>query len=541
MSEVAAEWVSITDLKPWEQNPRNNDHAVADVASSIERFGFASPIIARMNGEVIAGHTRLKAAQSLGLDRVPVRYMDLDPADAKMLALADNKIGELADWNQESLAEILQGLADDDLDLDGLGWTGDELSALLDAPMGLEDAQEHDTDDHIPEDVEPLTSPGEVIALGKHTLHCGDCLEVMAAMPDSSVDAVVTDPPYGIGFMGKGWDCSVPGDAFAQQAYRVLKPGGHLIAFAATRTIHRLTTALEDAGFEVRDQIGWLQWQGFPKSLDVSKSIDAAAGVEREVVGFKQAGIGTGESYGKIVGDRLPVASTDVPITAPTTDDAKRWQGFGTGLKPAFEPCILVRKPLAGTVAETVMEHGTGALNIDGCRFAYGDPAWPGPGDQLDSRQVQESQARGVALSGSVDGSLRKAWFFDGSAGRFPANIYHCPKPSRSEREDGCEDMPSRQPPAVEHAGRGAKGLSSPRAGAGRTAEHVKNNHPTVKPVALMRWLVRLVGCQPGSVVLEPFCGSGTTLVAADREGFKCIAIEMDPGYCDIIRARFTA
>ena len=470
LSESAAEWVSIKDLKPWEQNPRNNDHAVADVASSIERFGFASPIIARLNGEVIAGHTRLKAALSLGLDRVPVRYMDLDPADAKMLALADNKIGELADWNQESLAEILQGLADDDLDLDGLGWSGDELSAILDAPTGLEDAPEHDTDDHIPEDVEPLTSPGEVIALGKHTLHCGDCLEVMAAMPDSSVDAVVTDPPYGIGFMGKGWDCSVPGDAFAQQAFRVLKPGGHLIAFAATRTIHRLTTALEDAGFEVRDQIGWLQWQGFPKSLDVSKAVNA-----------------------------------------------KRWQGFGSGLKPAFEPCILVRKPLTGTVAENVLQHGTGALNIDGCRFAYGDPAWPGP--QGDPGQMDASSG----------------------LGRFPANIYHCPKPSRSEREDGCESLPGSTGAQAVNRKKGTAGLDNPRAGAGRTAEHVKNNHPTVKPVALMRWLVRLVGCQPGSVVLEPFCGSGTTLVAADREGFKCIAVEMDPGYCDIIRARFTA
>jgi len=413
--------------------------------------------------------------------------MDLDPADAKMLALADNKIGELADWDQDSLAEILQGLADDDLDLDGLGWSGDELSALLDAPMVLEDAPEHDTDDHIPEDVEPLTSPGEVIALGKHTLHCGDCLEVMAAMPDASVDAVVTDPPYGIGFMGLAFDVSVPGDAFAQQAYRVLKPGGHLIAFAATRTIHRLTTALEDAGFEVRDQIGWIQWQGFPKSLDVSKAIEA-----------------------------------------------KRWHGFGTGLKPAFEPCILVRKPLAGTVAENVLQHGTGALNIDGCRFAYGDPAWPGPDDKwFDSRNY------GPASKATVPWSSGTKEAHD--AGRWPANIYHCPKPSRSEREDGCESLPGSTGAQAVNRKQGTAGLDNPRAGAGRTAEHVKNNHPTVKPVALMRWLVRLVGCQPGSVVLEPFCGSGTTLIAADREGFKCIAVEMDPGYCDIIRARFTA
>jgi len=202
LSESAAEWVSITDLKPWEQNPRNNDHAVADVASSIERFGFASPIIARLNGEVIAGHTRLKAAQSLGLDRVPVRYMDLDPADAKMLALADNKIGELADWNDDDLVAILRELNEEGAQLDGLGWGDDEISELLADPVVLDG-----TEDEAPDPPENAVSvPGEVYELGPHRLACGSSLEPgvwKAVLGDDLLQCVWTDPPYGVSYVGK--------------------------------------------------------------------------------------------------------------------------------------------------------------------------------------------------------------------------------------------------------------------------------------------------------------------------------------------------
>ena len=205
----------------------------------------------------------------------------------------------------------------------------------------------------------------------------GDCIEAMRAMPENSIDAIVTDPPYGLGFMGKAWDALPPGKPWADECLRVLKPGGHLVAFGGTRTVHRLTCAIEDAGFEIRDMGVWCYWQGFPKSLDVSKAIDAAAGAEREVVG--QGVSGRTSIMGGLQGVSGEPGHT---ITAPATPAARTWQGYGTALKPAHEPWVLARKPLSGTVAANVLEWGTGALNIDGCRYAYGDPAWPGPQDE---------------------------------------------------------------------------------------------------------------------------------------------------------------
>ena len=530
MSEPAAEWVDIEALTPWRDNPRKNEHAVDAVAESIKRFGFAAPIIARTDGEVIAGHTRLKAAQALGLDRVPVRYMDLDPADAKLLALADNKVGELAEWDDDRLSDILNELHADGVDLDGLGFSLEELSEIM--ALGAEPPEEEfeitapDDVDAIPEDVPAITEPGEVVQLGRHTLTCGDCIEVMRGLPDNSVDAVVTDPPYGIGFMGKGWDCAVPGEDFAREALRVLKPGGHLIAFAATRTVHRLAVALEDAGLEIRDQIAWIQYQGFPKSLDCSKAIDQHHGAEREVVGLHPTPATPAKGT-------FNASFEKATITAPATADAKKWEGWGTALKPSQEPAILARKPLEGTVAENVLKWGVGGLNIDGCRYAYGDPAWPGPQESWD---VPNPSSAGNPFTPSGDGRGEDRSTIH-HLGRWPANIYQCPKASRSEREAGCEDLPGKTGAAAVERKAGTAGVDNPRAGAGRTAEHVKNHHPTVKPTALMRWLVRLV-TPKGAVVLEPFCGSGTTLLAAELEGVTCWAIEREPGYCDIIRAR---
>ena len=527
--EIAAEWVDTSKLTPWRDNPRKNDgEAVDAVVASIKRFGFASPIIARMDGEVIAGHTRLKAALKLGLDRVPVRYMDLDPADAKLLALADNKVGEIADWDDDGLAGVLLQLSADGVDLDGLGWSEDELAEIM--ALGAEPEElpmEADLGDldALPEDVPAITQPGEVVQLGRHTLTCGDCIEVMRGLPDNSVDAVVTDPPYGIGFMGKGWDCAVPGEDFAVEALRVLKPGGHLIAFAATRTVHRLTVAIEDAGFEIRDQIAWLQWQGFPKSLDVSKALDAHHGESRygSQPSYQSQNGSGGRSY-------CPPENPERDQN-PITADAKKWEGWGTALKPSQEPAILARKPLEGTVAANVLKWGTGGINVDGCRIGYGDPAWPGPNEEVGPRSVggwQDSYVGGALVNpiSSVD-----------PGGRWPANIYQCPKASRSEREAGCEDLPGKTGAAAVERKAGTAGVDNPRAGAGRTADQVKNHHPTVKPTALMRWLVRLV-TPPGAIVLEPFCGSGTTLIAAELEGVTCWGIEREPGYCDIIRAR---
>jgi len=507
----AARWAPISLLKPWANNPRDNDgRAVEAVAESISRFGFASPLLARLaNGEIIAGHTRLKAAKLLGLKKVPVRYLDITEEEAHLLALADNKIGELADWKNDILAGILAELDADDLAV--AGFDDDDLANILgdDEPLGPDDIETEDIDDaadeEIPEHVEPTTKAGDVVEMGPHVLHCGDCIEVMQGMAENSVDAIVTDPPYGLGFMGKAWDALPPGEDWARECLRVLKPGGHIVAFGGQRTIHRLTVSLEDAGFSIRELFGWLQWQGFPKSLDASKALDAHHGAEREVLGTRKRPGGPTKMTEARGWNPGPMASDDatVQLTAPATEDARTWEGFGSGLKPCLEPAVIARKPLIGTVAENLLEWGTGALNIDGCRYDYGDEAWPGPCEGYDAAKKRNPHTySSFGRIGPAGGS--GATITASPTGRWPANIYATPKASRSERGEG-------------------------------------NLHPTVKPVKLMRWLCVLVGCQPGSLILEPFAGSGTTLVAAHREGFECVAIEREPAYCDIVRARVEA
>ena len=567
--EPAAEWVPRSSLKPWDQNPRHNDPAVTEVAASIMRFGFSAPIVARAaDRTVIAGHTRLRAAEALGLDTVPVRFMDLDPADARLLALADNKLGEIATWDTDTLSDVLKELEADGAVLEGLGWTGDELAELLaDLDPSIDEPDEAPAlDDELPEAPPAITQPGEVITIGRHTLHCGDCIEVMRAMPDNSIDAIVTDPPYGLspdgrartwddieegrtggGFMGKAWDAAVPGLEWATECLRVLKPGGHLVAFGGTRTIHRLTCALEDAGLEIRDCGAWVYWQGFPKSMRADLAIDRHFGREgeRKVVGEN---IGTkprqsvehreSEALGS-GWHAIPGPNGGMPITEPATPEAQKWKGWGTGgLKPAWEPYIIARKPMDGTLAENLLEWGTGAINIDGCRIAPGDPAWPGPGEvSADAVQRCRTEQAGHTVTLNIPGHTQPTFH---PAGRWPANLFHCPKPSRSEREEGCEELaPITGADAVDRSA-GSAGMESPRAGAGRTATTVRNHHPTVKPSRLFRWLVRLV-TPPGGVVLEPFTGSGTTMLAAEREGFASIGIEREASYCDIARARLTA
>jgi len=381
----------------------------------------------------------------------------------------------------------------------------------------------------------------------KATLYRGDCLDVLAAMEPDSVDAIVCDPPYGLGFMGKRWDALPPGVDWARLCLRVLKPGGHLVAFGGTRTVHRLATAIEDAQFEIRDMVSWLYWSGFPKSLDVSKAIDSTvltgsssyssmADVE-DAKGLKLKNktedsficYGPKESrQGKLRHDKRRQPSEAL------TEAAKKWSGYGTALKPSVEPAVLARKPLTGTVAATVIKHGTGALNIDGCRFAYGDPAWPGPQDNDDT-------ARSPALVRNTPTGIGKGLEMGGRGsdiGRWPANIYAHPKASRSEREAGCERLPGRTGAEATDRTAGSAGLDNPRAGAGRTADRVKNHHPTVKPIGVMRWLCKLTGGQPGSIILDPFMGSGTTGCAAVLEGFDFIGIEREPEYMQISEAR---
>jgi site-specific DNA-methyltransferase (adenine-specific) len=416
-------------------------------------------------------------------------------------------------------------------------------------------------------------------------------------MPDASVDSVVTDPPYLIGFMGKGWDAA---DGIAGQpevwaeCLRVLKPGGHLLAFGATRTYHRMTVAIEDAGFDIRDSLHWVYGSGFPKSLDVSKAIDKMAGAEREVVGSKVTGKArTDEGWNG--------GQQEVPVTAPATDAARQWSGWGTALKPAHEPIVVARKPLVGTVAGNVLAYGTGALNIDGCRVgtsdelgrpqgtmpqpmdwgnespggryvSTGNPAgrWPANlvfthaadcGDEcVAGCPVMELDGQSGALKPATSRTNRgdRSPFTTGTAALERDDVYqdggggasrfftvtewdptadvppfrYVAKPSKRERNAGLDGLPGKR--EADRAKADGVGGDNPR---NRSNAAKVNHHPTVKPVALMRWLVRLV-TPPGGTVLDPFAGSGTTLIAATLEGFDAIGIEMTDDYLPIIEGR---
>lgn len=385
----------------------------------------------------------------------------------------------------------------------------------------------------------------------------GDCLEVMRGLPAESVDAVVTDPPYELGFMGKSWDSA--GVSFSPatwaEALRVLKPGGHLLAFGGSRTYHRIAVAIEDAGFEIRDTISWLYGSGFPKSLDVSKAIDKAAGAEREVVGTMRL-TGTARivgGQGGATAGRSKAAYADATIrdsldlTAPATDAAKQWEGWGTALKPAHEPVIVARKPLIGTVAANVLMHGTGALNIDGGRIGGPVETWPS----------SRSYAIGhMALSGRFPSVTQATG--NVPAGRWPTNVILDEEAAAQldeqagERKSGGSKHDAslvqrntygkrsgeRKTRRAPDTGGASRFFYVAKAGKKeRNAGSVTNTHPTVKPITLMRYLIRLV-TPPGGVVLDPFLGSGTTACAAVLEGFDYIGIEREPAYADIAEAR---
>jgi site-specific DNA-methyltransferase (adenine-specific) len=305
-----------------------------------------------------------------------------------------------------------------------------------------------------------------------------------------------------------------------------------------------MAVAIEDAGFEIRDSIHWVYGSGFPKSLDVSKAIDKAAGVERQVVGSKKKL----ESYGKgnTVFGNGPDHGGEQTITAPATDAAKQWSGWGTALKPAHEPIVLARKPLTATVSENVQEHGTGAINIDGCRVGEFVNTTPSGIDRYNQNYVNDGAERAT-----IEGTT------SGATGRWPANIifdeaagaeldeqsdmetsrfFYCPKPGKKERNAGLDKLKAKTAGEATDREDGSAGLNSPRARAGRTGGS-KNFHPTVKPVELMRYLCRLI-TPSGGTVLDPFLGSGTTAVAATLEGFQWVGCEMTADYLPIIKGR---
>ncbi len=423
----------------------------------------------------------------------------------------------------------------------------------------------------------------------------GDCIPVMSDMiaRGVQVDSIVTDPPYGIRFMGMAWDgkdidsCfdtklkhqgtkNVSGNSdritagivagtydrtpeamiafqewtreWAMLAFQLLKPGGHLLCFASPRTYHRMASGIEDAGFQVRDQLMWVFGQGFPKSLDVSKAIDKAAGAEREVVGKTYCGLHHRGGANSFTDDNWKSenrAGDFVNVTAPATSQAKQWQGFGTALKPAHEPIVLARKPLSEkTVAANVLKHGTGAINIDGCRVGN------------EERSFRKSSYRDAA-SGEFS-AQGKTNYFNGIAevnGRFPANLIH---DGSDEVEDefakygnkpGCSSPSTACPQGNIFKGSRSQGSIYADTGTAsrffycaKASKKDRNGskHPTVKPIALMRYLCRLI-TPPGGLILDPFAGSGTTGQAAMKEGFKAMLIEKEEQYIQDIENRLHA
>lgn len=421
----------------------------------------------------------------------------------------------------------------------------------------------------------------------------GDCIEKLKTLPDNSVDSVVTDPPYGIRFMGKSWDgadieartnerrgleshCpgagpngghkSIAAEAgkydlsdkgmiafqefsqeWARECLRVLKPGGHLLSFASCRTYHRMAVGIEMAGFEIRDQMQWIFGSGFPKSHNISKSIDKSAGAKREVIGTKRKSDIRGSTVnGEWIGLNKPDKGLiDLEYTAPATEEAIRWDGWGTALKPANEPIVVARKPLEKglTVAANVLKWGTGAINIDGSRIEAGQ----------DLAELNRPNKRPKAPTQFMVSTGRE---FTPSQGRWPANIlfdeaaaellpienkqsvsrfFYCAKASKSERNAGLENVVKQK--------QGARPNSADSTGKFPDHDHRDtggNNHPTVKPIKLMQYLIKLVTPQNGTV-LDPFFGSGSTGVAAVKLGFNIIGIEREDEYVAIATSRLAS
>ena len=339
----------------------------------------------------------------------------------------------------------------------------------------------------------------------------------MKQLPDNSVDSIVTDPPYGISFMSKKWDYDVPKVEVWKEAMRVLKHGGHALIACGTRTQHRMVVNIEDAGFEIRDVVSWIYGSGFPKSLNISKAIDKAAGAEREVVGdgqfAKRRPRATAET--NIQGAEYGLGSGH-KITAPATEDAKQWDGWGTALKPACEFFTLARKPLSEkTIAANVLKWGTGGINIDGCRVGGKPRTTHADGNRIGNRDGATSISMG-----------NEGFSYVGSQGRFPANLIH----------DGSQQVLELFPETNKDSA--ARFFYCPKAS--KKDRDEGNNHPTVKPTALMQYLCRLI-TPTGGVVLDPYMGSGSTGKAAVKEGFSFVGCELDEDYYKIATARIEA
>lgn len=385
----------------------------------------------------------------------------------------------------------------------------------------------------------------------KYQILNGDNRIVLKTLPDNSIDSIITDPPYGIDFLGKSWDANTGSLETYQECLRVLKPGGHILAFSAARTYHHLAITLEQAGFEIRDQIMWIYSSGFPKSQDVGRSIDRAAGkktskpklipYENKQPESQSLGATRGKCPKCLKDQTHQLKCLDIGCVLKVKPAQNEWAGWGTALKPAHEPICMARKPSKLSIAKNVQLHGTGALNIDACRI--GD-------DPMIIRHLKKDD--GKAFTHHGDGKKNWDTYEDVGTveGRFPSNVigeitepyqkyFYCPKVSRNERHCGFEDpgpmfqgsrtdiyQPNKNSPDIQ--------ITSAEKKSGG------NNHPTVKPVELMKYLIKLI-TPPNGRVLDPFNGSGSTGMAAVELGYEYIGIEQDESYCKISRRRIAA
>jgi len=378
----------------------------------------------------------------------------------------------------------------------------------------------------------------------KINLFNDDCLNVLKTMKDNSIDSCVTDPPYGLSFMNKSWDYDVPKTEIWKEVYRVLKPGAHILAFFSSRTYHRGVVQIEDAGFEIRDQIMWLYGSGFPKSHNIGKAIDKDMGT----VYPKNTIVSDNNSMSGVISTRHTIEIQN--------ELAKQWEGWGTALKPAHEPIVVARKPITQTVAKNVLEYGTGALNIDDCRVQFSE----NDDNRIGKKYTHNASADYVVAENKDNskGDNTELYKFNG---RWPANVIH----------DGSDEVVSQFPDApgqladLSNHNKSRKSPNGIFGEMGSAADHPKrietnknasrffycakasksdredgNNHPTVKPTDLMKYLCRLV-TPPNGIVLDPFMGSGSTGKAALQEGFKFVGIEMNKEYYEIAQNRLSS
>ena len=541
-------------LKEHPRNPRKGNLEL--VKESIKAHGFFGTILVQEStGYVLAGNHRLRAAQALGMTEVPAVFVDVTDEMATRILIADNRTSDVAEYDTETLANLLADLQVTEAGLNGLGFDDLDLAALLDElePETPPEPAERPTGD--PKEI--LERHGFTGTFGKWSIHTGDAEQVVPTLPGDLFDAVVCDPPYGIDFMSKGWDHSVPGPDLWRAVYGKLKPGAHVFAFGGTREWHNLATAIEQAGFEIRDCIVWAYGTGFPKSHDPSKAIDKHLGATREKIRIDAKDVQNPKASGG--GKTKDMAGASRPFieraqelgyhemdgNIAVTPEADHFSGFGSALKPSWEPCIVARKPLEGTLAANAIKHNTGAIWVDGGRVP--DPEWVrSPASSV------ENEKGGVTFGGD----LNKQTSGSNDVGRWPANMVIDQSAAQAIDAQAGGEVSRFFTQANFNANESgnsrllytAKAPSDEReAGLDHLSATPRANiHPCVKPIELTKWLatLALTPRRPGFPrrVLVPFSGVASEMLGCLLAGWdEVVGVEITPEYVEIAKERIKA